>query len=285
MQLVLAVGIRAVGWIATALKTYLHGNTQTAIYFLCYCMPSGLLPVFGMLLSYKHYISILRPFLVTAANLLQFFQVGRFYGHLYRCTGSNCNEAMVPRAKAIAALFSSNGVMFLVMAAFMGSLAFKWLFITQCIYFLVLFVSNRSICLKGPALRGAYNWILAITRDHHMWPLSFFISISEPGNVHAKVIAAAATLEGSIAESSVRRCIGSQAALQLIFGLWIPCWIAYGREIQARKSFLRSQRGESASSNATFPSRWEVFVCAWLPAAAVAFPWLMLISSGTHLEY
>jgi len=277
MQLVLAVGIRAVAWIATALKAYLRGNTETAIYFLCSCVPSGLLPVFGMLISYKHYISTFRPFWVTAANLMQFYQVGRFYGHLYTCTGSGCNEALVPGAKALAALFSSNGAMFLVIAAFMGSLAFKWLLITQCIYYLVLIVSNRSICMQGPALRGAYSWIhgqlvnpflsKVIT---HMWP---------SGNVHANGIAAAATLEGSI-----DRCIASQAALQLIVGVWIPCWVAYSREVQARQSFLRSHCGESACYNAVFPSKWEMFTGACLPTA-VALPWLMLISSGTHLEY
>ncbi|KAG7667593.1 hypothetical protein KSW81_001286 [Nannochloris sp. 'desiccata'] len=106
----------------------------------------------------------------------------------------------------------------------------------------------------------------------------------------AKVIASSTALHSKTdsttppTELSVERCIGSQAALQLIFGLWIPCWIAYGREVQARKSFLRSRRGDSAYSNAIFPSKWEMFMFA-LPAAAVTFPWWMLISSGTHLEY
>ncbi|KAH7622763.1 hypothetical protein Ndes2526B_g03601 [Nannochloris sp. 'desiccata'] len=291
-DLVLAVGIRAVGWIGTALKTYLRGNTQTAIYFLCSCMPSGLLPAFGMLLSYKHYISTFRPFWVTAANLIQFLQVGRFYGHLYPCTGSGCDEALVPRAKALTALFSSNGAMFLVMTAFMGNLAFKWMFITQCIYCLVLIVSNRNICLRGPALRGAYNWIhgqlvnpFFSTLTGNFWPSASTTSLYSA----AKVIASSTALHSKTdsttppTELSVERCIGSQAAFQLIFGLWIPCWIAYGREVQARKSFLRSRRGDSAYSNAIFPSKWEMFMCACLPA--VAFPWCMFILSGTHLEY
>jgi hypothetical protein len=287
MQLVLAVGIRAVGWISTALKDYLRGDTQTAIIFLYTGVPSGLLPVVGLLLSYNNYISTSRPVWVTAANILQFLQVGKYYDHLYPCTGAACNELKVPLAKAFTALASSNGVMFLIMTAFMGSLTFKWLFITQCINCLILIASNRSICVKGPALRRAYMWIHSqlvnpffLKVAQHMWPTSS----SSPSKV---LDAAAAALHTSsaashVAESSVLRCIGSQVALQLVFGLWIPCWVAYARELQARKSFLRSRCGQNASAGALFPSSWEMFMYA-LPA--VAFPWCLFIASGTHLEY
>ncbi|KAL4513392.1 hypothetical protein Ndes2526B_g07445 [Nannochloris sp. 'desiccata'] len=291
-DLLLALGIRTLGWIGMALKAHLRGNTQTSIVFLFTCVSSGLLPVFGMLLSYKHYISTFRPFWVASAKIVQFLQFCKYYDHLYPCTGSGCDEALVPRAKALTALFSSNGAMLLVMTVFMGSLTFKWMFLTQCIYSLIFIVSNRNICLRGPALRGAYNWIhgqlvnpFFSTLTRNFWPSASTTSLYSA----AKVIASSTALHSKTdsttppTELSVERCIGSQAAFQLIFGLWIPCWIAYGREVQARKSFLRSRRGDSAYSNAIFPSKWEMFMCACLPA--VAFPWCMFILSGTHLEY
>ena len=51
MQLVLAVGIRAVGWISTALKDYLRGDTQTAIIFLYTIIISAHLDQSGSLLQ------------------------------------------------------------------------------------------------------------------------------------------------------------------------------------------------------------------------------------------
>ena len=209
---------------------------------------------------------------------MQFIQVGKFYGYLYPCTGSSCSENLVPRAKALTALIASNGTAFLVLTAFMGSLTFKWLFITQCIYCLILIVSNRSICEQGPALRSGYNWIQAellnpslSTVAQHVWPGS-----DSTNNTTTSMSASTPV------ETSVQRCVSSQIPLQLIFGLWLPCWIAYSRELQARKSFIRSRRGQAAYANAVFPSSWEMFMYA-LPA--IAFPWAMLILTGTQLEY
>jgi hypothetical protein len=279
------VGIRAVGWVSTALKAYLRGDTRLALVLFYTGMTSGLLPLFGLLLSNKNYISASRPFWVTAANILQFFQVGKYFDHLYPCQGSACNEVSVPLVKAFTAVVSSNGAVFLIMTAFMGSLTFKWLFVTQCIYCLILIVSNRSICIKGPALRRGYNLI------HSQLVKPFFLKITPlfSSAIGSKIAAAGAAFNSTItsattppAESSVQRCIRSQVAVQLIFGFWLPCWIAYSRELQARKSFVKSRRGDSACRSFSFPSAFEMFMYA-LPS--VAFPWCMFILSGTHVEY
>lgn len=255
----MAVGIRAVGWSNTALKAYLRGDVQAALLFLSTCATSGLLPVFGLLLSHKTYISNLRPFWVAAANMMQFLQVGKFYDYLYPCTGSGCDENLVPRSRAIIALFSSNGAAFLIMTAFMGSLTFKWLFITQCVYSLILIVNNRSICSKGPALRSGYQLVNQFfsTLTQHVWPFSTVDRLQSAHEIFKL-------------ESSVQQCVKSQIAMQLIFGLWLPCWVAYSRELQARKLFVRSRRGEAAYAYVIFPSSWEMFIYA-LPAVAFFF--------------
>lgn len=270
MQVALALGVRAVGWLGVFFKTSQRGDRATAMQMLTTCLPSGLLPIFGMMLGRRSYTKT-RQLWVAAANLAQFYQVGKYYGHMYPCTG-DCSEASVSLQKALIAVVSSNGTAFLIMTAFMGALTFKWLFLTQYLYFLILAVSNHNICIQSPALRRAYNWLhgksliptlTGLARG--LWPPDVSLGQGIDAN-----------------NESIDTCVTSQMALQLIFGLWLPSLLAYIKELNSRRLFLRARLGdEEAYRKVMFPSAWEVLIYA-MPA--LAFPWILSFLSGAHLE-
>ena len=284
MQIFLAVGIRAIGWTATALKALQRGEQALAIDMMTTGMMSGLLPVFGLLWCSTSYVKRWRRYLVFLANFLQYYYVGKKYRLLYPCTG-DCTEGSVSLRKALTATASGNGTAFLILTTFMGSITFRWLFLAQYIYFLILVVSNRSICAQSPALRRAYTWMHSTLLEPivgsiftSMWPESF--SVEAAG---APVVTASETVasDAAVLESSIQTCVRFQLFFQLIAGLWIPCWLAYVRELAARRLFLRSHVGPAAERTAMFPSSWEMFVYA---TPALAFPWVFSALSGAHLE-
>ena len=151
----------------------------------------------------------------------------------------------------------------------MGSQSsFRWLFITQYLYFLVLVVSNRSICIQSPALRKAYNLIIS--------------TVGGSGGGSGSGGAAAAT--GRSLSSSVELCVSCQTTTQLIFGLWIPCLMAYQRELEARREFLKSRVGAEVfrSIEPSLPSSHQDMLIYIMPA--LVFPWFFIAFSGAHLE-
>ena len=254
------------------LKAVQRGDRATAFHFLITCLPSGLLPIFGLLLGQESYTKTRRLW-VAAANIMQFYQVGKYYGQMYPCIG-DCPEASISLRKAFTAVLASNGTAFLILTTFLGALTFKWLFITQYIYFLILTVSNRNICGQSPALRRAYNWLhdraLVSTLRRfakNLWPVQLHLSTRSRAM--------------SLVDKSIDVCVSSQVVFQLVLGLWVPSFLAYRREVHSRRLFLSARLGEEASRKAIFPSPWEIFMYA-MPA--LTFPWMLLVLFGANFE-
>lgn len=202
---------------------------------LALALPSSLLPLFGMMLGWNNYASYyLREVLTITANALQFYFTAHYYDHLYPCS-----EDDVTLWRSFAAVFSGNGVLFLVATSLIGSLIFKWLLVSQYSFFLILILNNESICRKSPALRQAYIWFhtkcwrgvirtccelfgnqINFMQSYFSQPLSMLSPFTRMTN------------------SPLSLCVVDQAILQLVFGFWIPCYAALQREMSARKDFL-----------------------------------------------
>jgi len=249
MQVTLAVGIRFIGWVATSIKAAQRGHGQDACHILSTCLPTALIPLFGLYFGSDFYIYY-RPLLLSISNGFQFYQVGVYYGHLYPCPG-DCSEASVSVARSLVAVVSGNGAMFLVLTTLMASLTFKWLFISQYFFFMVLILSNRRICAASLPLRKAYSGLHSILAGQGYFLLP---------TVH----------------SSLHQCVLWQLILQLIFGLWLPCWVAYSRELGARRVFLQERHHE-----ASYPSKWDVLLYV-MPG--MVFPWLSVALSEMNLK-
>lgn len=192
----------------------------------------------------------LRQWFVAASNLLQFMQVSKQYDLLYPCSG-DCLETSVPLAKALTAATAANGAVFLLLTGTVGCLTFRWLFITQYTYFVILLLSNQSICAKSPALRRAFVFIWEFFREH--WITSMFAA-------PVTHLLASGEVLGGKKMRSLRVCIVAQGITQLALGLWLSWMVAYARESANRRMFLR-RRGLTG----LFPSQWETIVYALAP--------------------
>lgn len=251
-----------VGWVASSLKAIQRGQSHAALIMLGTALPTGLLPALVLLFGGFDFYNKYRHYVLAIANGSQFYQVSQFYGYLYPCAG-DCTEGSVALKRALTAMVSGNGAAFLVLTATMGSLTFRWLFISQYFYFLLLVFGNRNICGQSPALRRGYTWLhAAISRaversTRALWPSASMAST---------VVENFRSL--GFVSNTVGNCIVYQLLFQLIFGFWLPCWAAYARELQSRKEFLKARRRDRG---ALYPSAWEV-VLYTMPA--LAFPWI-----------
>ena len=259
--------MRAIGWTIIIFKAGQRGDSTSAMLLLKTCLPTGLIPLFAII-ALKHDLYVrTRLIWVTLSNIFQFYQVGQHYGVLYPSSAVE-----ITLRKALTAVVSSNGTLFLVLTAFMGSHKFRWLFITQYIYALILLLSNLNMCMQSPALRYAYSWmrhtLFIPTLSYFLTPKiigDIFTSTSTGGSSTGASPAAVAMTIDDQHTNQLDACIWGQALLQLGFGLWVPCVFAYRRELLSRRHYLAHR-----CKAAFFPSTLDMFVYT-MPA--LVLPW------------
>lgn len=246
-QISLSLGVRTVAWLFSSFKAYHHGLKGLSIEMIIFGLTTSLFPIFALFFGEEQYIRHTREFAVVASHLCQYYFVGRYYDGLYPCSD---DEVTVWRM--FTAVISGNGALFLCMTFFAGSILFKWLFIAQYSYLLVLIFNNVTMCAKSPALRQAYTWfnykcILAVLHR----AIDFLNNFGDWLKMHDfsyKSFQAFAQLLGKlhgIGRSSIQHgqltheaCAFYQLLFQLVFGFWIPCYAAFKHEIEFRNKFL-----------------------------------------------
>lgn len=121
------------------------------------------------------------------------------------------------------------------------------------------------MCSRSPALQASYSWIsrrLVQPAARLLAPsLPLFKALAmPPGRSHRPTVPVSEAL---------LRCASYQSVLQVVLGLWVPSWLAYRRELRARKDFLSAH---GALPIKCLRSQWDFFIYA-MPA--FTFPWLV----------
>ena len=241
---VLAVPIRLVGWLTTSYKVYKRGEPALAVELLLLCLPISLLPVIGMVDS--HFYIKYRIWLVAITNGIQYIQTSiQYYGQLYYSPeGSSATYLQL-----ISAILTANGVAWLVMTGLLGSLPFKYGFLVQAMYGLILVVGNSSMCHTSTALKNAYTF-LSNRMVKHVLGSQFPLFVGKEEEV----------------------CIFYQTLLQFLFGICLTCAVAYQRELTQRKVFLHRQ---NVRYDARYPSLTTYF---YFLMPVVLLPWAGILT-------
>jgi len=263
-DIVLAVLVRTTGWAFTAFKSYHRGYSEAALWMLLTCIPFSNLAVFGMMVGTEFYKKYRVP-LVAGANLMNYVQVTvQYYSHLYFQGPGSPNVV-----QKLSALLTANGVAYLVLSTFMGALPFKWGFLMQAVYLIVLMTTNAKICADSSALRGAYSWVAnALT----VFSSSSSSSAGQPYDCFTE------SSDAAMGKPCLDNCIRYQAVLQLVLGVCLPSFLAYNRELAMRKNFLEQRRVRYEYNQPTSLD----FLVFLLPT--LILPWSMLLMGKDYKD-
>jgi len=266
----LALGVRLTGWGGAALKLYFRGgNAHQALALAFKTLPPSFLPLFGMFLGTKFYTQHRRKF-VCIANAINFWQVPQYYHYLYPINDTMMSDiSTIGWLRAFVALFSANGVVFLVLTTFMGGFIFKYLFLAQYVNLTILLLNNKEMCRQGYALQKGYMLLSQALKSQ------IYLPKSSSNNSTMTSDATFATNRSSV--DPLQLCISYQLIVQIVFGFLIPAVLAFSRERGIRRAFLASK---GISSDRLYPSTRDLVL--FFPA--MALPWLVIYLTQHRIQ-